>query len=120
MATLKIKKGDTVKVIAGSEKGKEGKVLAVNAKEGTVLVEGVNMIKKHLKPGRQSQEGGIINQEGPINVSNVVEFFGATITRRFVKLSLLCLLSVFSVPLRKAFPFIFRRSAGSSIKQSFG
>ena len=72
MATLKIKKCDIVKVIAGSDKGKEGEVLSVNAKEGTVLVRGVNMIKKHMKPGRQSQEGGIINQEGPVNISNVM------------------------------------------------
>ena len=72
MATLKIKKGDTVVVIAGSDKGKQGEVLSVNAKAGTVLVSGVNMIKKHMKPGRQSQEGGIINQEGPINISNVM------------------------------------------------
>ena len=72
MATLKIKKGDIVKVIAGSDKGKEGEVLSVNVKDGTVLVRGVNMIKKHLKPGRQSQEGGIINQEGPVNISNVM------------------------------------------------
>ena len=72
MATLKIKKGDTVVVIAGSDKGKQGEVLAVNAKAGTVLVRNVNMIKKHMKPGRQSQEGGIINQEGPINISNVM------------------------------------------------
>ena len=72
MATLKIKKGDTVVVIAGSDKGKQGEVLSVNAKAGTVLVRGVNMIKKHMKPGRQSQEGGIINQEGPVNISNVM------------------------------------------------
>ena len=72
MATLKIKKGDTVVVIAGSDKGKQGEVISVNAKAGTVLVRGVNMIKKHMKPGRQSQEGGIINQEGPINISNVM------------------------------------------------
>ena len=72
MATVKIKKGDIVKVIAGSDKGKEGEVLSVNVKAGTVLVRGVNMIKKHMKPGRQSQEGGIINQEGPVNISNVM------------------------------------------------
>ena len=72
MATLKIKKGDTVKVIAGKDKDKEGKVLEVNAKEGTVLVEGVNMIKKHVKPGKESENGGIITHEGPIHVSNVM------------------------------------------------
>jgi len=72
MATLKIKKGDNVIVIAGKDKGREGKVLEVYAKESRVLVEGVNMIKKHLKPGRQSQEGGIVNQEAPIHISNVM------------------------------------------------
>ena len=72
MATLKIKEGDTVRVIAGTDKDKEGKVLAVNAKKGTVVVEGVNMIKRHLKPGKESQEGGIITQEGPIHISNVM------------------------------------------------
>ena len=56
MASLKIKKGDTVRVIAGKDKDKEGKVLAVNAEKGTVVVEGVNMIKRHLKPGKETQE----------------------------------------------------------------
>ena len=81
MATLKIKKGDTVKVITGKDKGKEGKVIAVNASAGTVLVEGVNMIKKHLKPGRESQEGGIITTEGPINISNVMYVHNGKATR---------------------------------------
>lgn len=81
MATLKIKEGDTVRVIAGKDKDKEGKVLAVNAKKGTVVVEGVNMIKRHLKPGRESQEGGIITQEGPINISNVMYVMNGQTTR---------------------------------------
>ena len=81
MATLKIKKGDTVRVIAGKDKDKEGKVLAVDAKAGTVLVEGVNMIKKHVKPGRTSQEGGIITQEGPIHISNVMYVHKGEATR---------------------------------------
>lgn len=72
MATLKIKKGDTVKVIAGKDKGKEGKVLAVYAKEGKVLVQNVNMIKKHSKPTKDNQEGGIISVEAPISISNVM------------------------------------------------
>ena len=72
MATLKIKKGDTVKVIAGRDKDKEGKVLSVNAKAGTIVVEGVNMIKKHSKPTKDNQEGGIITVEGPIHISNVM------------------------------------------------
>ena len=67
---MKIKKGDTVKVIAGKDKDKEGKVLAV--KDGKVLVEGVNMITKHTKPSAQNQQGGIVHQEGPIDASNVM------------------------------------------------
>ena len=81
MATLKIKKGDTVRVIAGKDKDKEGKVLAVDAKNGKVTVEGVNMIKKHVKPGRTNQEGGIITQEGPIHISNVMYVHKGKATR---------------------------------------
>ena len=72
MSTMKIKKGDTVKVIAGKDKDKEGKVIAVNKKDGTVLVEGINMLTKHTKPSAQNQNGGIVTQEGPINASNVM------------------------------------------------
>ena len=72
MSTMKIKKGDMVKVIAGKDKDKEGKVIAVNHKNGTVLVEGVNMLTKHTKPSAQNQNGGIVTQEGPINASNVM------------------------------------------------
>ena len=61
MATMKIKKGDMVKVIAGKDKDKEGKVIAVNHKNGTVLVEGVNMLTKHTKPSMANQNGGIIH-----------------------------------------------------------
>ena len=67
---MKIKKGDTVKVIAGKDKDKEGKVLAV--KDGKVLVEGVNMVTKHPKPSAANQQGGIVNKEAPIDVSNVM------------------------------------------------
>ena len=69
MATLKIKKGDLVKVIAGKDKEKEGKVIAVNKKKNTVLVEGINMITKHTKPSMANQQGGIVHQEGPIDIS---------------------------------------------------
>lgn len=72
MASLKIKKGDTVKVIAGKDKDKEGKVIAVNHKKKTLLVEGVNMVTKHTKPSMANQQGGIIHQEGPIDISNVM------------------------------------------------
>ena len=81
MASLKIKKGDTVRVIAGKDKDKEGKVLAVNDEKGTVVVEGVNMIKRHLKPGKETQEGGIITQEGPIHISNVMYVQNGKTTR---------------------------------------
>mgnify|MGYP003469174627 FL=1 len=81
MAMLKIKKGDTVKVIAGKDKDKEGKVIAVNHKEGKVLVEGVNMITKHTKPSAANQNGGIVHQEGPIDASNVMLMHKGTATR---------------------------------------
>ncbi len=81
MASLKIKKGDTVKVIAGRDKDKEGKVIAVNHKNGTLLVEGVNMITKHTKPSMQNQQGGIVHQEGPIDISNVMLLHNGKATR---------------------------------------
>ena len=58
MSTMKIKAGDTVRVIAGKDKDKEGKVIAVNKKDGKVLVEGVNMLTKHTKPSAANQNGG--------------------------------------------------------------
>lgn len=81
MASLKIKKGDTVKVIAGKDKDKEGKVIAVNPKKNTVLVEGVNMITKHTKPSMANQQGGIIHQEGPVDISNVMYVHKGKATR---------------------------------------
>ena len=67
MSTMKIKTGDTVKVIAGKDKDKEGKVIAVNKKDGRVLVEGVNMLTKHTRPSAANQNGGIVHQEGYID-----------------------------------------------------
>ena len=81
MSMLKIKKGNTVKVIAGKDKDKEGKVLSVNQKEGTVLVEGINMLTKHTKPSVSNQNGGIIHQEGPIDISNVMYVHKGKATR---------------------------------------
>ena len=78
---MKIKKGDTVRVIAGADKDKEGKVIAVNHKKGTVIVEGVNMITKHAKPSAANQQGGIIHQEGPIDISNVMLVVDGKATR---------------------------------------
>ena len=81
MSALKIKKGDTVKVIAGKDKDKEGKVIAVNVKNNTVLVEGVNMVTKHSKPSMANQQGGIITKEAPIHVSNVMYLHKGKATR---------------------------------------
>lgn len=81
MSTMKIKKGDTVRVIAGKDKDKEGKVLAVNKKDGKVLVEGVNMLTKHTKPSMTNQNGGIVHQEGPIDISNVMYVHKGKVTR---------------------------------------
>ena len=81
MSMLKIKKGDTVKVIAGKDKDKEGKVIAVNQKDGKVVVEGVNMLTKHTKPSVANQNGGIIHQEGPIDASNVMYVHKGKATR---------------------------------------
>ena len=72
MATMKIKKGDMVKVIAGKDKDKEGKVIAVDTKNHRVLVEGVNMVTKHTKPSAANQQGGIVETEAYIAVSNVM------------------------------------------------
>ena len=81
MATMKIKKGDMVKVIAGKDKDKEGKVISVDRKNGRVLVEGVNMLTKHTKPSASNQNGGIIHQEGPIDISNVMYVHKGKATR---------------------------------------
>ncbi|MGN0495985.1 MAG: 50S ribosomal protein L24 [Lachnospiraceae bacterium] len=72
MATSKIKKDDLVQVIAGKDKGATGKVLSVDTKNHKVLVEGVNMVSKHTKPSMANQQGGIIEKEAPIDISNVM------------------------------------------------
>ena len=81
MSTMKIKKGDMVKVIAGKDKDKEGKVIAVDKKDGRVLVEGVNMLTKHTKPSMANQQGGIVHQEGYIDASNVMLLHNGKATR---------------------------------------
>lgn len=68
---MKVKVGDKVKVLAGKDKGKEGRVLVTLKKKGRVVVEGINIVKKHLKPGRTNETGGILETENPIHVSNV-------------------------------------------------
>ncbi|MGN0398723.1 MAG: 50S ribosomal protein L24 [Blautia sp.] len=81
MSTFKIKKGDTVKVIAGKDKDKEGKVISVNPKKGVVLVEGVNMVTKHTKPSMANQQGGIVEKEAWLNASNVMVMHEGKATR---------------------------------------
>ncbi len=81
MATLKIKKGDTVKVIAGKDCNAEGKVVSIDVKKHRVVVEGVNMITKHAKPSAANPNGGIIQREAPIDISNVMLVYKGTPTR---------------------------------------
>lgn len=71
MSKAKIKKGDTVKVITGDDKGKEGKVLEVAPEAGRVLVEGVNLVKKAMRQNEENPQGGIVEREAPIAISNV-------------------------------------------------
>ena len=71
MNKLKIKTGDTVKVIAGDHKGSEGKVLQIHREKNRAIVEGVNMISKHTKPSAQNPQGGIVKKEASIDVSNL-------------------------------------------------
>ena len=68
---MKVKVGDNVKVLAGKDKGKEGKIIKTLKKKDKVVVEGINIIKKHIKPGRQNETGSIQEMEAPIHVSNV-------------------------------------------------
>ena len=81
MSTMKIKKGDNVRVIAGKDNGKEGKVISVDRKKGRVLVEGVNIITKHTKPSAANQNGGIVQKEAPIDISNVMYVHKGKATR---------------------------------------
>ncbi len=71
MSGLKIKKGDKVEVLAGKYKGKQGKVLKSFPEERRVIVEGVNLVKKHSRPTQENPQGGIITKEAPIDISNV-------------------------------------------------
>lgn len=71
MAKIKIRKGDTVKVISGNDKGKTGRVLLVERDKNRVIVEGVRMVSKHTKPSADNPNGGILDKEAPINISNV-------------------------------------------------
>jgi len=81
MATMKIKKGDMVRVIAGREKNNEGKVIAVDHKNGKVVVEGLMMATKHVKPSMGNAQGGIMQKEAAIDISNVMLLHNGKPTR---------------------------------------
>ena len=81
MNKVHVKTGDTVKVLSGEEKGKQGKVVAVSPKEGKLIIEGVNMVSKHTKPNAQNQQGGIIKKENFIHASNVMYLHNGKATR---------------------------------------
>ncbi|MBI5212947.1 MAG: 50S ribosomal protein L24 [Nitrospirae bacterium] len=69
---LRIKKGDTAVVLSGRNKGKSGRVLSVLPSKGKVIIQGLNVVKKHMKPSKKYTQGGIIEKEAPIHVSNVM------------------------------------------------
>jgi large subunit ribosomal protein L24 len=81
MAKLKIKTGDTVRVIAGDQKGKEGKVARVFIEKNRAIVEGVNLVSKHTKPSAQSPQGGIVKKEASLHVSNLMLLEGGNTTK---------------------------------------
>ena len=69
--SVKLKRDDTVQIITGKDKGKTGKILRIDEKKGKVIVQGLNIVKKAVKPKRQNEKGGIIDVEAPLDVSNV-------------------------------------------------
>ncbi|MFQ6615997.1 MAG: 50S ribosomal protein L24 [Fidelibacterota bacterium] len=78
---MRIKKGDTVQIIAGEARGKTGKVLKVFPRRNRVLVEGINFVKRHTRPSQQNPQGGIIEKEAPVHLSNVMLLAGGSPTR---------------------------------------
>ena len=71
MKKIKIRIGDTVKIIAGDQKGSDGKVIKIFKANNTALIEGINMVKKHNKPSSNNPKGGITEKESPVNISNI-------------------------------------------------
>lgn len=78
---LHIKVGDTVKVISGTSRNQEGKILAIDRKKSRAIVEGVNLVKKHSKPSAQDPQGGIVEKEASIHVSNLMVVVNGQATR---------------------------------------
>ncbi len=81
MAKLKLKTGDTVRVVAGDQKGKEGKIVKVFIEKNRAIVEGVNMVSKHTKPSAQNPQGGIVKKEASLDVSNLMLLEDGNTTR---------------------------------------
>ena len=81
MTKLKIKTGDTVKVIAGEHKGEEGKIVKVIIEKNRAIVEGVNMVSKHTKPSAENPQGGIVKKEATIHISNLMLLENGETTR---------------------------------------
>jgi len=71
---FRVRKGDTIQIIKGKDKGKKGKVLTIFPDSGRALIEGLNMVKKHKRQTRQDQQGGIVSIEAPISISNLMYF----------------------------------------------
>jgi len=78
---LHIKKGDTVKILSGDDKGKTGRVIEVMPKEARAIVEGINIISRHTKPNAQNTQGGIIKKEAPVAISKLMVVVGGKATR---------------------------------------
>ena len=81
MSKLKLKKGDTVKVISGESRGQEGKIASIDVAKSRAVVEGVNMISKHSKPNAKNPNGGIVKEEGTIHISNLMLVEGGKTVR---------------------------------------
>ena len=115
MSKLKLKKGDTVRVISGESRGQEGKIVLIDTKKERVTVEGVNMISKHTKPSAKNADGGIVKQEGTIHISNLMFVEGGktvrigrvvnTTTNKIERISKKS--KAFLYPAAKAFVFVF-------------
>ena len=82
---MKVRVGDKVKILAGKDRGKEGKVLVTLKKKDKVVVEGINIVKKHMKPSQQNETGGILSVEAPIHVSNVKVIEGKEVKKETKK-----------------------------------
>jgi len=78
---MHLKTGMTVRVMSGNHKGKEGKILYVHPKKQRVIIEGVNLIKRHTRPSQENPQGGVIEREGAIHISNVMLIYGGKPTR---------------------------------------